>query len=208
VEKLDLLVWTADGADAAPSLLELGVRGLAVSTPAGLDRAPLLMGRGPALLGLVELWVDSVDIWPEVVERVPSDAYLVTESVPQLPPPAPVGERRAELTHLTWFPKPNRLSEGDFFHGWHVVHTPSSAALHPLRQGYVRDAVSRSLTETSPPVRAIVSEHFAVEDYLDPARLFGGKEALDRTMHELPSYADAVDISSCPMWQTVYRTPW
>ncbi|MCW2600186.1 MAG: hypothetical protein JWM02_2015 [Frankiales bacterium] len=204
MEKLDLLVWTADGIDAAPSLLDLGARGLSVSTSARLDHAPLLMGRGPALFGLVELWVDSVDIWPAVVDRVPSDAYLVTESVPQPPPTPPVGERRAELTHLTWFPKPPRLTEDDFFHAWHVVHTPSSAALHPRRKGYVRDAVARPLTAHSPPVRAIVSEHFALEDYLDPARLFGGKEALERTMQELPSYADGAEISSCPVWQTVH----
>jgi hypothetical protein len=198
VEKLDLLVWEAGALDSAPALAELtGVRGLAVSRAAGLERAPLLLGRGPELAGLVEMWVDSVDAWPALVEAVPSDAYLVTESVPQLPSGVP-----GLLTHLTWFPKPARLTEEEFFHGWHVVHTPSSAALHPRRQGYVRDAVARTLTPGSPPVRAIVSEHFALEDYLDPRRLFGGKEALDRTMAELPLYADSADLSSCPVWQT------
>lgn len=200
MEKVDLLVWDTDDVAAAPSLLELGLRGLAVSKAAGLERAPLLMGRGSELAGLVEVWVDSVDIWPDIVERLPSaDAHLVTESVPQPPSGVP-----GLLTHLTWFPKPARLTEEDFFHGWHVVHTPASAALHPLRQGYNRDAVARTLTPGSPPVRAIVSELFALEDYLDPTRLFGGKEALDQTMAELPLYADAADISSCPVWQTVH----
>jgi hypothetical protein len=200
VEKLDLLLWSADDLFAAPRLVDLCPRGLAVSAPAQLADPPLLMGRGAELAGLVEVWVDNVDSWPELVERLPSaDAYLVTESVPQLPSAVP-----GLLTHLTWFPKPARLTEQDFFHGWHVVHTPSSAALHPRRQGYVRDAVARTLTSGSPPVRAIVSELFAVDDYLDPHRLFGGKEALDRTMAELPSYADAEDISCCPVWQTVH----
>jgi hypothetical protein len=120
----------------------------------------------------------------------------VTESVPQ-----PVSDIPGLLTHLTWFPKPARLADEEFFHGWHVVHTPSSAALHPRRQGYVRDAVARTLTPDSPPVRAIVSEFFAPEDYLDPARLFGSREALRRTAEELPLYADAADISSCPVWR-------
>jgi len=38
-----------------------------------------------------------------------------------------------------------------------------------------------------------------VEDYLDPRRLFGGQEALQRTVDELPLYADPSDISSCPV---------
>lgn len=197
MEKLDLLVWDPAALAAAGELT--GVRGLAVSRAAGLEQAPLLMGRGAELAGLVEVWVDSVDEWRNVVRAVPSDAYLVTESVPQ-----PSSGVPGMLTHLTWFPKPDRLSEQEFFHGWHDVHTPSSAALHPRRQGYVRDAVARTLTDGSPPVRAIVSELFALEDYLDPARLFGGKEALERTMTELPLYADHDAISSCPVWQTVH----
>jgi hypothetical protein len=93
------------------------------------------------------------------------------------------------------------LSEDEFFSGWHVVHTPSSDALHPRRQGYVRDAVAPTLTPGSPPVRAIVSELFLLPDYLDPTRLFGGPGALRTTMEELPLYADTADISSCPMWR-------
>jgi hypothetical protein len=194
MEKLDLLVWSPDALEAAAKLDVEGLQTLSVSRAAGLERPTLLMGRGGELAGLVTAWVDSVDVWPAIVDEVPSDAYLVTESVPQ-----PVSTEPGLLTHLTWFPKPGRLSEAEFFHGWHVVHTPSSALLHPRRQGYVRDAVARTLTAGSPPVRAIVSEFFAVDDYLDPARLFGGPEALRRTVEELPLYADAADISSCPV---------
>jgi hypothetical protein len=196
MEKLDLLVWADESLEAADDLDVAGLRRITVSRAARLAKPSLLMGRGAELAGLVELWVDSVDAWPAIVERVPSDAYLVTESVPQ-----PVSDVPGLLTHLTWFPKPDRLSDEEFFHGWHVVHTPSSAALHPRRQGYVRDAVARTLTAGSPDVRAIVSESFGLEDYLDPARLFGGPEALRATMDELPLYADAADISSCPVWK-------
>jgi hypothetical protein len=196
MEKIDLLVWTDDALNAARRLELPGIRSVAVSANARLPTAPLLMGLGSSLAGLVEIWLDSVDLWPAVVEHVPGDAYLVTESVPQ-----PVAATPGLLTHLTWFPKPDRLTDAEFFHGWHVVHTPSSAALHPRRQGYVRDAAARTLTPGSPPVRAIVSEFFDVEDYLDPARLFGGPDALQATMEELPLYADHADISSCPVWR-------
>lgn len=196
MEKIDLLVWADETVDAAKALDVPGVRSVAVSRAAGLEKATLLMGHGDELAGLVELWVDSVDVWPAVVEQVPSDAYLVTESVPQ-PPSGASGL----LTHLSWFPKPDRLSDEEFFHGWHVVHSPSSAALHPRRQGYVRDAVARRLTADSPPVRGIVSEYFALDDYLDPARLFAGQEAVRHAMDELPLYADLASMSSCPLWR-------
>lgn len=196
MEKIDLLIWDDAAVEAARTLSVDGLESVAVSHAAHLAGATLLMGRGAELAGFAELWVQSVDVWPQILEQVPSDAYLVTESIPQPKPAA------AELlTHLTWFPKPERLSEAEFFHGWHTVHTPSSAALHPLRQGYVRDAVARQLTPDSPSIRAIVSEFFALDVYLDPARLFGGVEALERTMVELPLYADQDNISSCPVWR-------
>lgn len=199
MEKIDLLIWTDAAAAAAPSLQVPGLRSVQVSTAADLPGAPLLMGNGAALRGLAEVWVDSVDVWPAIVEQVPGDAYLVTESVPQ---PVEPGEW---LTHFTWFPKPDRLSEEEFFHGWHTIHTPSSAGLHPLRQGYVRDAVARTLTPGSAPVRAIVSEFFAEDVYLDPSRLFGTPDELMKTVEELPLYADQADISSCPLRQVRSR---
>ena len=195
MEKLDLLVWDAAAVAAAASLDVPGLRSLTVSTAAGLEKPTLLMGRGQELAGLVELWVDSVDVWRDVVAHVPSDAYLVTSSQPQAR-----SEVSGLLTHLSWFPKPERLTEQEFFHGWHDVHTPTTGALHPLRQGYTRDAVARTLTPGSPPVRGIVSEYFVVEDYLDPARLFGSREALNASVEELPLYADYADVSTCPVF--------
>src|SRR4051812_34695848 len=199
MEKLDLLVWSADAVSNAAQLDVDGLQRLAVSTPAQLSNATLLLGRGSELAALVELWVDSVDVWRDVVAQVPSDAYLVTESVPQVRSDEP-----DLLTHLSWFPKPDRLTEDEFFHGWHDVHTPSSFRLHPLRQGYVRDAVARTLSTGSPPVRAIVSEYFREADYVDPSRLFAAGE-LETTIEELPLYADQPDISSCPLRRTLVR---
>ncbi|MCW2784020.1 MAG: hypothetical protein JWP74_537 [Marmoricola sp.] len=193
MEKIDLLLWDDDAVIAASNVKVAGLRSVAVSAAADLPAAPLLMGSGSLLRGFAEFWVDSVDVWPEIVAQAQGDAYLVTESIPQ-----PV-DQGVLLTHFTWFPKPERLSDEAFFHGWHAIHTPSSARLHPLRQGYVRDAVSRTLTPGSAPIRAIVSEFFTEDVYLDPARLFGSKDELMATMDELPLYADQQDISSCPL---------
>lgn len=193
MEKIGLLLWD-DEAVAAASKVDLpGLQSVQVSVAADLPGAPLLMGRGAELRGHAAFWVESVDVWPELLAQAPGDAYLVTESVPQPIDPGTL------LTHFTWFPKPERLTEEEFFHGWHMIHTPSSARLHPLRQGYVRDVVARTLTPGAPPIRAIVSEYFTEEIYLDPARLFGSTEELMATMEELPLYADQPDISSAPL---------
>lgn len=217
MEKLDYLVWRSGDLDAQVaalldgSLLLPAVRRLTVSTAdtsVEVPRPLLLMGRGDQLAALVEVWLDSVDERRPVEQLLgDADGYLVTESVPQIEPvAAPVGVRSPGLTHLTWFPKPARLTDEEFFHGWHDVHTPSSFALHPRRDGYVRDAVARALTPGAPAVRAIVSEHFPeVADYTDPARLFGSPEALQVTMDELPLYGDQADMSSRPLWRHVLR---
>lgn len=214
-----MLLWAPDPVAVRDRLLDEDfwpeqVRRLTVLTGDTADEVPrptLLLGEGAALAALVALWLDSVDERVGVLDRLAPlgrvDAYLVTESVPQHEPtPAPVGRRSPGVTHTTWFPQPPHLSDEQFFHGWHDVHTPSSFALHPRRTGYVRDAVARTLTPGSPPVRAIVAEHFAeVADYTDPRRLFGDADALARTTEELPLYGDADAMSSRPLWRWVLR---
>jgi hypothetical protein len=213
VEKLDYLVWgTTD--DLAPLLDLPSVRGLTVQRGLDVPAAPILMGRGPELGLLVQVWLTSYDDRGPVEDVLrqagPVDGYLVTESEPQplTDRDWPDGTASPGISHVTWFPKPERLTEEDFLHGWHEVHTPHSAALHPLRWTYVRDTVVRTLTPGSPPVRAIVVERFReVDDYADPKRLFGPAEAFEQNMKDLPGYADLEDISSRPMHELILRTP-
>jgi hypothetical protein len=40
----------------------------------------------------------------------------------------------------------------------------------------------------------------------DPRRLFGGHEAFEHNMRDLPGYADLDDISSRPMHEVVLRS--
>jgi hypothetical protein len=136
------------------------------------------------------------------------DGYLVTESVPQRCTDRdwPDGKRSPGVTHFTWFPKPARLSDEQFFHAWHEVHTPFSFELHPLRWEYVRNAVARGLTPGAPPIRAIVAERFrTIEDYTDPRRLYGSKEVLKRVMATPCSSRDVADMHSTPLSETIVR---
>ena len=204
MEKLDYLLWErADDLLASPLADVTGVRSVTVQLADDSLPSTLLMGQGSSLAALVSVWVRSYDLRSGVEELLRAssprvDGYLVTESEPQPDDPS-----LDLLSHVTWFPKPERLSEEEFLRGWHEVHTPHSAELHPLRRSYVRDTVVRTLTAGSPDVRAVVVERFEVADYADPRRLFGSKEALQQNMTDLPGYADLDAISCRPMRQVV-----
>jgi hypothetical protein len=221
VEKIVYLVWKPEARDieafrdallgpVAEELLGSGARALKVSVAdlaREIPKPPLLMGEGKTLSASVDVWLDCIDdrhpIEAALRKRASRvDGYLVTESVPQRCADRdwPDGKRSPGVTHFTWFPKPARLSDEEFFHAWHEVHTPFSFELHPLRWEYVRNAVARTLTPGSPPIRAIVGERFrTLEDYTDPRRLYGSREALRRVMAETASFADVEDMHSTPL---------
>lgn len=209
MEKLDYLLWgSVDRAALLDALAVLDVVGLTVQVAADVEDPPLLLGRGTDLGALVQVWLRSYQDRGPVEDALPGevDGYLVTESEvqPLLDRDWPDGEQSPGISHVSWFPKPSRLTEEEFLHGWHEVHSPHSAALHPLRWTYVRDTVVRTLTPGSPPVRAVVVERFREErDYLDPARLFGPPEAFEQNMRDLPGYADLDDLSCRPMHEVV-----
>jgi hypothetical protein len=218
VEKVDYLVWRRDGLDIgahrdllvertkrlSEHLLALTI--FVADTEEDVPKPTLLMGRGPELAAVASAWLDSIDDRDAVEEALRAhdaavDGYLVTESVPQQR-----GEPHwHEITHFTWFPKPDRLTDEAFFHGWHDVHTPSTGRLHPTRLGYTRDTVARTLTPGSPRVNAIVFEYFTLEDYNDPRRLYGSKEAVDETVQHLPLYADYESINSRPLHELIVK---
>ena len=228
MEKIVYLAWRkpALGIEAyrerlieavAPRLLDAGARRLDVNVSDLLLAIPkpmLLMGEGAALSAAVSLWLDCYDARGPVEALLAEDAvrldgYLVSESVPQPCPDRdwPDGARSPGVSHFTWFQKPAGLSDEDFFRAWHEVHTPFSFELHPRRWSYVRNSVVRTLTPGSPPVRALVVERFrTLEDYTDPKRLFGSKQALARSAAEVASYADPAALHSVPLSEFILRT--
>lgn len=229
MEKLDYLVWRDEGVDvteyrsllleqAAPAIAaSTGVRSLTVylaDTDADVPEPTLLMGRSDELAAVVSLWIDSYDDRGPVEEALAAvagafDGYLVTESVPQSRDVVdwPDGRQSPGITHFTWFPKPERLTDDEFYRGWHEIHTPASAVLHPLRWAYVRDAAVRAVTAGSPPIGAIVFEAFReLRDYTDPDRLYGSSEALAETMEHLPLYADFEDLNSRPLHEVIVKS--
>ena len=52
-----------------------------------------------------------------------------------------------------------------------------------------------------------MAERFrTLEDYTDPARLYGSKEALARTVEELPLYADMDQMHSTPLSEVIVKS--
>lgn len=217
MEKLNYIVWRAEGAEGlADRLTQVADDTLALTVHAGdtdaeIPEPPLLLGRGPECAAIVSVWLDSLDDRASIENALgaSADGYLVTESVPQRRRERdwPDGVVSPGITHCTWFPKPDRLTDDEFYRGWHDVHSPASFRLHPLRWEYVRDAVARTLTPDAPPVRAIVFERFrSVDDYADPSRLYGPPDTLEETMRDLPLYADFESLSSRPCHELIVKS--
>ena len=217
MEKLNYIVWQDDGAAGLVERLAETLDGaLALAVHLGdtddeIPSPPLLLGRGGECAAVVSVWLDSLDDRGAIEDAIgaPFDGYLVTESVPQRRQDRDWNDGVVSpgITHCTWFPKPDRLTDDEWYHGWHDVHSPASFRLHPLRWEYVRDAVARAVTPDAPPVRAIVFERFrTVEDYADPARLYGPPETLEETMRDLPLYADYETLSSRPMHELILKS--
>ncbi len=172
------------------------------------------LGEGRQIGACISLWLDCLD------ERAPiekalgavsarADGYLVTESIPQPYPDRdwPDGAPSPGVTQLVCFPKPERLSDEEFYRGWHQEHTPFSFELHPSRWLYVRNAVARVLTPGSPPYRAIVEERWrSLETWLDPAQLFGSPEILAKCQAEVVRYADFDALQQTLMSEHILRS--
>ena len=228
MEKIVYLCWKKSGDSIEPfraalldgacrHLLDGGVRSLTVNVADLGERvmdSPLVIGEGRTLSASVSCWVDSID------ERGFIDAalrplcerffgYLVTESVPLCYPDRtwPDGVQSPGVTLFTAFPKPDRLTDEQFFAHWHGSHTPLSLEIHPLWR-YIRNAVARPLGEGAPPYRGIVEERFReLDDALDMDRLFRGKAAnMKRGMKDVAQFLEPDRIVSTLMSEYIVKS--
>jgi hypothetical protein len=205
--------------DVAKRIREAGVRGLVVQVADLADDprvAPQqLFGEGASYASCVSVWLESLDDRRPIEEALSSlggrvDGWLVTESVPQACEDRdwPDGERSPGVTQLVTFPKPERLSDEDFYRGWHDQHTPFSFELHPTRWSYTRNAVVRPLTSGAPPYRAIVEERWrSFEEWLDPKQLFGSPEVMRRSAEDLHHFADFASLNQTLLSEYILETP-
>ncbi len=227
MEKLYYLVWKRDAdsievfrdrlvGEVGAALLAHGALGLTVNVSdlrAAVGKGSgQYLGEGKSIAASVALWLDSLDTRAPLEAALGGiasrlDGYLVTESMPLRCPDRdwPDGARSPGVTLWTAFPKPERISDEEFFARWHGSHTPLSFEIHPLWQ-YTRNSVARVLTPGAPPHRAIVEERFrTLEDLTDPARFFGAAENIQRVLTDIATFTDFASINTAPMSEFILR---
>jgi len=228
MEKLVYLLWKRDGdsidafrerlvGDVAQAVLQGGalaltanVADLGVKVGRGTS---LFLGEGKTISASVSLWIDSLDHRGPLEDGLRSisaraDGYLVTESVPLRCPDRdwPDGTRSPGVTLWTAFPKPDRVSDEQFYARWHGSHTPLSFEIHPL-WGYTRNAVARVLTAGAPPYRAIVEERFrTLEDLVDPMKFFGSADNIQRVLADIATFSDLEAMNTAPMSEWILKS--
>jgi hypothetical protein len=203
--------------DVSPRLIDGGARSLTINVADIGERvndSPLVIGEGRTIAASVSFWLDSIDARGVIEERLAPMTerlwgYLVTESVPLQYPDRtwPDGAKSPGVTLFTAFPKPDRLTDEQFFAHWHGSHTPLSFEIHPLWR-YIRNAVARPLTPGARAYRGIVEERFReIEDALDMERLFRGKAAnMKRGMKDVDQFLERDKIDSALMNEYIVKS--
>jgi hypothetical protein len=229
MEKLVYLSWKKDGESIARFRDELlngissriiagGAHALTVNIADLIDDrvadSPLVIGAGRTLSASVSFWLDSIDARAPIEAALSSlseklHGYLVTESVPLQYADRgwKDGTRSPGVTLFTAFPKPDRLTDEQFYGHWHGSHTPLSFEIHPLWR-YIRNAVARPLTAGAPPYKGIVEERFReLDDALDMERLFRGAAAnMKRGMKDVAQFLDRETIDATLMNEYIVKS--
>ena len=231
MEKLILLRWRAPDTEpdteellaAADRLCRAGHWVTAYVEHTG-DAAAFRYGTdddGIVLSSAVTVWVDRVESAGAVVDHLPTTArtagYLVTESVPRewqrrdwvdgIPSPG--------VSLLTTFPRLDGIDDSTLFERWHGSHSALTFAVHPV-QRYVRNSVTRRLTEGAPASDAIVTESFSARDLLDPSRFYGvgepdvgWRDAMAQIDADLRTFADMDRLQTAPTEEILLAAaPW
>ena len=153
--------------------------------------APALrFGPGERVVALVSIWTrGDVAAALDVVSTVSSeyDAYRVTERIRLDPVPVPDGVRSDVVAQIALLRKPESMSREEYLAHWQLHHTPVAIRTQNT-SAYIQNTVEEVLTDNSPPLAAIVEEHFPMRSLIDPHEFYGsrGDDAeLARRMSEL-----------------------
>ena len=230
MEKVIIALRTADADDVwcdrirgpvAQNLLDLDLPGLTVNVKDAPVRGSLmtLTTLDPPVSGFVSLWTQQ-SYGPKVVQalsllgRECADVfgYLVTESVPLVPPATDAGMRTPGLANIALLRRPAALAEELWRARWHIDHTPVAIATQATF-GYLQNAVVRPVTADAPELAAIVEELFPDEATHDLHAFFGAADDADladrmtKMVASTAAFGANENIDTVPTSRYVWRSP-
>ena len=123
------------------------------------------------------------------------------------------GERSPGVTVVTLLERPQRLPVDEWIAHWYGVQSPVSAAMQP-RTRYVRNAVTRALTDHAPPYAGIVEECWPSAEHVEDPMLFycaGGskdvlKQNIEKMMASVTAFLDLDRIRTVTMSEYLLKT--
>jgi hypothetical protein len=134
---------------------------------------------------VVSVWVDTA-AGPEAsavsaalaAVSARSAGYLVTESVPLVPPDVEAGERTAGFANVALLRRPAELDRAEWLARWQGDHTRVAIDTQSTF-GYVQNVVVRAVTPDAPAIDGIVEELFPAAALTDFHVFFdtGGSDA-------------------------------
>jgi hypothetical protein len=205
----------------ADKILALAVAGLTVNVRDDMVRGSLmtLTTLDPPVVAVVSIWVQqsygeqvgtAIALLSEQCQSVA--AYLVTESVPLLPPGAESGSRTTGLANIALLRRPDRLDRDAWLARWQLHHTKVAIETQSTF-GYTQNAVWRALTPDAPAIDGIVEELFPAEAITDLHAFFGAADELDlndrinRMIESTTAFGANENIDTVPTSRYVLRTP-
>ncbi len=205
----------------ADALLGLGVGGLAVNVRDSAVRHSLmtLTTLDPPVAAVVSLWTQqcygdqatsALDLLAAECEQL--HAYLVTESVPLLPPAVESRSRTTGLANIALLRRPAELDQASWLNRWQLHHTPVAIETQSTF-GYTQNWVVRALTPDAPGIAGIVEELFPAEAITDIKAFFGAADDDDlqhrvgRMVASTTAFGANENIDTVPTSRYVFRTP-
>jgi hypothetical protein len=208
-------------AKVAADLLDIGLPGLAINVRDAEVRESLmtLTTMDPPVVAFVSVWTQQsygaqVQAAAALLQRECDDvaAYLVTESVPVVPPLTVPGQRTPGLANVALLRRPADLDESTWLSRWHIDHTPVAIDTQSTF-GYIQNAVVRALTPDAPVVAAIVEELFPIEAIADLHAFFGAaddddlRNRMQRMIASTSAFGANENVDTVPTSRFVYRSP-
>jgi len=230
MEKVIIALRTADADDAwcdricgpvTQNLLDLDLPGLTVNVKDAPVRGSLmtLTTLDPPVSAVISVWTQQ-SYGPQVnqalslLARECADVcgYLVTESVPLVPPVTDAGVRTPGLANIALLRRPAGLAEELWRARWHIDHTPVAIATQATF-GYVQNAVVRPVTSDAPELAAIVEELFPDDAVHDLHAFFGAADDADladrmtKMVASTAAFGANENIDTVPTSRYVWRSP-